>query len=125
VFFNTGAGAFVQGPSTPLAHSPNSILSNAFDGNNPEDLVTTNGQANSISVLKGNGDGTFQPPVDYATGPSPIWAAVGTSTATVRRISRSPTRAGATSRSSTTTERRLRRFADHRHRLDALVRGGH
>ena len=45
------------------------------DGN--MDLVVANVNANSISVLLGNGDGTFQAHVDYATGIWPESVAVG------------------------------------------------
>ncbi|OGC83128.1 MAG: hypothetical protein A2W07_09075 [candidate division Zixibacteria bacterium RBG_16_43_9] len=36
------------------------------------DLVVANERDNNVSVLKNNGDGTFQPKVDYATGNCPI-----------------------------------------------------
>jgi hypothetical protein len=39
------------------------------DGN--VDIVAVNNQSNSVAVLLGNGDGTFQPEVDYATGENP------------------------------------------------------
>lgn len=45
------------------------------------DLVVTNGNDSTVSVLLGNGDGTFQPQVTYSTGSSlgagtPQWVAV-------------------------------------------------
>ena len=39
------------------------------------DLVVANNATSSISVLSGNGDGSFQPPVNYPTD-FPIWVAV-------------------------------------------------
>ena len=41
------------------------------------DVVTVNHTANSVSVLYGNGDGTFTAHVDYATGGGPFWVALG------------------------------------------------
>ena len=45
------------------------------DGN--PDLAVTNFYANTASVLLGNGDGTFQPHVDYATGDYPVSVTIG------------------------------------------------
>ncbi len=36
------------------------------------DLALLNRSSNSVSILLGNGDGTFQPQKDYATGSEPI-----------------------------------------------------
>jgi hypothetical protein len=40
-------------------------------------IVTANFYGNSVSVLPGNGDGTFQPAVNYAVGANPDSLAVG------------------------------------------------
>jgi Bacterial Ig-like domain (group 3)/FG-GAP-like repeat len=40
------------------------------NGDGKPDLVVTNGNANSVGVLLGNGDGTFQTAVTYDSGPS-------------------------------------------------------
>src|SRR5204862_8296925 len=39
-----------------------------FNGDNELDLATANQASNTVSVLLGNGDGTFQDRVDYAAG---------------------------------------------------------
>ena len=41
------------------------------------DLVATNYSANSVSVLYGNGDGTFDPKIDFPTGNGPYFVALG------------------------------------------------
>ncbi len=43
----------------------------------PLDLVTANYNSGTISVLLGNGNGTFQAPVTYAVGSNPIAVAIG------------------------------------------------
>ena len=42
-----------------------------FSGNGILDLALTNRTDDTVSVLMGNGDGTFQPAVDYAVGADP------------------------------------------------------
>jgi hypothetical protein len=46
---------------------PNSVVIADVNGDGKPDLVTANSDTNSVSVLIGNGNGTFQPKVDYAT----------------------------------------------------------
>jgi hypothetical protein len=41
------------------------------------DLVTANINASTVSVLQGNGDGTFQTKLDYGTGDAPYSVAIG------------------------------------------------
>jgi hypothetical protein len=48
-----------------------------FNGDGNQDLVATNGTATSVSVLLGNGDGTFRPPLIFDAGGSPVSVAVG------------------------------------------------
>ena len=48
-----------------------------FNSDGKLDLVVSNAQGNTISVLLGKGDGTFQAPVDYTTAPTPFEIAVG------------------------------------------------
>jgi len=51
-----------------------------FRGDGKLDLVVTNyalATGNTVSVLLGNGDGTFQPQVSYATAPVPFAIAIG------------------------------------------------
>jgi hypothetical protein len=57
---------------------PNAIVAGDFSGDGHLDLATANGglgvdAAGTMSVLLGNGDGTFRPPVTYAAGVSPEW----------------------------------------------------
>src|SRR5579871_5361419 len=52
--------------------SPWSLVKADFNGDGILDLATANGQSGNISILLGNGDGTFQAPVDYGVCP-PEW----------------------------------------------------
>ena len=50
------------------------MVAGDFTGNGRTDLAVVNqdyASGNTISVLLGNGDGTFQPQVTYAVGSSP------------------------------------------------------
>jgi hypothetical protein len=42
-----------------------------FNADGKADLVVVNQTSNTVSVLLGNGDGTFQSKTDYATGTTP------------------------------------------------------
>jgi hypothetical protein len=48
-----------------------------FNGDGKPDLAVTDGPGNSVGVLLGNGDGTFQSPKNYAVGAFPGSVAVG------------------------------------------------
>jgi hypothetical protein len=58
---------------------PDWLVTGDFNGDGKLDLATANFDnfaGNTVSVLLGNGDGTFQPYVDYPTGPAPTSIAV-------------------------------------------------
>jgi hypothetical protein len=50
---------------------PDAVAVADLTGDGVSDLVTANYSGNSVSVLMGNGDGSFQAHQDYATGTSP------------------------------------------------------
>jgi hypothetical protein len=54
-----------------------SVALGDLNGDRSLDLVTTNASAGSISVLLGNGDGTFRAPLLHDTGRDPVFVAVG------------------------------------------------
>jgi hypothetical protein len=68
--------AFVNRTLT-VGQAPMDMVEGDFNGDSKPDLVVANGGSNTISVLLGNGDGTFQPHVDYAAGSGPESVAVG------------------------------------------------
>jgi hypothetical protein len=73
VLLNNGNGTL--GPPSTFATDriPRSVAAGDFNGDGKLDLVTANytsGLGSSMSVLMGNGDGTFQPARNLATGAS-------------------------------------------------------
>ncbi len=71
------AAEFVQGTNFSLPAGPIYVVSADFNADGKLDLATINLDANSVSILIGNGDGTFQPAVSYATQNVPVGLAVG------------------------------------------------
>ena len=61
----------------PTGRGDEGIVAGDFNGDNKLDLVTANLDADTVSVLLGNGDGTFKTHVDYATGSNPVSVIAG------------------------------------------------
>ena len=76
VFLNT-AGGVLQAPGLYSAcGNPQSVAIADFNGDHIPDLAVANSKSNNISILVGNGDGTFKTAVNYTAGTSP--SVVGT-----------------------------------------------
>lgn len=57
--------------SYPIGGLAGQIIVADFNGDHIPDIATVNGDTNTVSVLINNGDGTFRPHLDFATGPGP------------------------------------------------------
>ncbi len=71
------SSGFVSGASPATGVGPWDIVMGDLNGDGNADLVTPNSTANTVSVLLGNGDGTFQPKADYTVGTQPVALAIG------------------------------------------------
>jgi hypothetical protein len=80
ILLGNGNGAF----KTPVSYAVNLTVDSAtsvtvadFNDDDIADLALAISAENSVSVLLGKGDGTFQPPLSSAVGKNPISVAVG------------------------------------------------
>ena len=79
LFIGAGDGTFQLRSTTP-AHYPHQLAAGDLNGDGKPDLVASvwavYDDTLAISVLMGNGDGTFRTPVEYAVGSAPVWVQV-------------------------------------------------
>ena len=76
-----GGGVFQPTTTLPVGSSPfgpdtYSVTLADVNGDGKLDIVASNASSSTVSVLLGNGDGTFQPQTTLATGTSPTSTAV-------------------------------------------------
>jgi hypothetical protein len=77
--------AFKTAVTYPVGTTPRAVAAGDFNGDGKVDLVVANagnagaGDDGSVSVLLGNGDGTFQPANNIPAGKNPTSIAVGDS----------------------------------------------
>src|SRR5581483_5487147 len=71
------AGEFLPGTNFSLPADPDFVVALDFNGDGKIDLAVASGLADNVSILLGNGDGTFQSPVSYATQARPTGLAAG------------------------------------------------
>ena len=64
-------GSFGTAQHNAVGTSPNSVAHGDFNGDGKTDLAVSNNNTSNVSVLLGNGDGTFQPRVNYSTATNP------------------------------------------------------
>jgi hypothetical protein len=81
VLLGNGSGGFGAKTDYPTAFEPISVAVGDFNGDNKQDLAVANSfndshWGNSVSILLGNGNGSFGPKTDYATGAQPMSVAV-------------------------------------------------
>lgn len=80
VLLGNGDGTFQEQEKEkhvyPTGDGPFTLAQGYFLGDKKLDLVTAN-NSNTVSILLGNGDGTFQPVQNYKAGYSPASVAVG------------------------------------------------
>jgi hypothetical protein len=85
VFLGNGDGTFQQAIGVDTGEYPRAVSVADVNGDGVPDMVVGNignlnstpPEAGSVGVLLGNGDGTFQAPVQYTPFNYPGWAAVG------------------------------------------------
>jgi hypothetical protein len=69
--------SFFTPPTFAVGTTPTAEAVGDFNGDGKKDLAVVNSQSNTVSVLLGNGDGSFKPAVNYTTGTTPVGVAVG------------------------------------------------
>ena len=68
---------FLEAPQYATGKNPQAVAVGDFNGDGKPDLAVVNATADTVSILLGNGDGTFQAKVDYATGNAPQGVVAG------------------------------------------------
>jgi len=69
--------SFVARTDLLVGQGPSAVATADLNADGKLDLVISNEFSNSVSVLLGNGDGTFQPAVSYPVGANPIAVSIG------------------------------------------------
>jgi hypothetical protein len=80
ILLGKGDGSFKTHVDYPTGTAPAVVIASDFNGDRKTDLATVNynnGETGSVSILLGDGKGTFAPHVDYETGTGPDGLAVG------------------------------------------------
>src|SRR5205807_496559 len=81
VLLNTCGGCpafdFTLPQAFDVGSSPFSVAVGDFNSDGKRDLVVANSGSTNVSVLLGNGDGTFQAALNFSAGPRPYWVASG------------------------------------------------
>jgi autotransporter-associated beta strand protein len=78
VFLGNSDGSLKPGLTTPVGTDPTSVVVKDFNGDDKPDIVVANAgnlsqnNLGNITVLLGNGDGTFQAPVNLSAGTTPV-----------------------------------------------------
>ena len=82
ILLGNGNGSFQSQKFVQTGYQPYSVAAGDFNGDGNIDLAVANSCIynsaceGNVSVLLGNGDGTFQPPVNYTTGVHPVYVTV-------------------------------------------------
>ncbi len=61
----------------PVGNEPDGVVAGDFTGDGTLDLAVANSKSNTVSILIGNGDGTFQSAVNYSVGNDPVALVAG------------------------------------------------
>jgi VCBS repeat protein/flagellar hook capping protein FlgD len=81
VLLGKGDGTFGSNSDFETGYHPNSVAIGDLNGDGQPDLAVANGgfslDWSTVSVLLGNGDGTFGPKTDFITGPDASSVAIG------------------------------------------------
>jgi hypothetical protein len=80
VLLGNGDGSFQPPVNIPISFAPFAVAVGDFNGDGKLDVVATDSgfrEGNTVTVLLGNGDGTFQSPRSFAVGRNPVSVAVG------------------------------------------------
>src|SRR5213592_817094 len=68
---------FAPAANVPAGNGPYASAVGDFNGDGKQDLAVTNISTNSVSILLGNGNGTFGAPATFPVGSTPTSLAVG------------------------------------------------
>jgi hypothetical protein len=72
-----GDGTFVWTQQIPVVVEPYGLIAADMDGDGKLDLITADNGSNTVSILLGHGDGSFDAPVSFYAGGLPTAVAAG------------------------------------------------